>query len=260
MIYKVQFFILLFFSSTVFGQTAQNLFPDLQGKQLVRALKTAYKPTTVLSYHDAREVMYREIYNENGRVHCVYSDYSLRCSPHEANPIKKLQKFNFLKSIITEHSYPRSKGAREGPAKSDMHHLFPARLGVNVARRNYPFGEVEDRKTLKWFYKKESLKSPPKRNIALYAEKGDELFEPPEHFKGNIARAIFYFYTMYQEEALSADPTFFQSQIQTLLHWHAKDPVDQLEMQRTKQIAPYQSDKVNPFIIDPSLAQRAFGL
>ena len=241
-----------------FGQ--RILFPNLEGPQLAAALIENYKPEFVLDYKEAREVIYTELYNEDGRVYCVYSEYSLPCAPDEENPILKLQKLGFVKSMITEHSYPRSKGAKYGNAKSDMHHLFPARLGVNVARRNYPFAEIDDDQTEKWYYKDKSLRKIPEEDKDLYCESADELFEPPEAFKGNIARAVFYFYTMYEDEALTEDPDFFEFQRETLLKWHQQDPVDDAELRRTRQIAPYQSDKPNPFILDPTLVRRIYGL
>lgn len=249
---------LLLFSphNLAFGQ--RILFPDLEGTRLTKAVIETYKPEIVLDYKEAREVIYKELYNDDGRVYCVYSQYSLPCAPDEDNPIFKLQKLGFVKSMITEHSYPRSKGAKYGNAKSDMHHLFPARLGVNVARRNYPFAEIDDNETEKWYYKGESLRSIPRKNKDLYCESAGELFEPPEAFKGNIARAVFYFYTMYEAEALEEDPDFFEFQRETLLKWHQQDPPDRDEIRRTKQIAEYQSGKPNPFILDPTLVRRIY--
>ena len=44
-------------------------------------------------------------------------------------------------------------------------------------------------------------------------------FEPRESVKGDIASAVFYFYTMYQEEANEADFEFFESMKEVLISW-----------------------------------------
>ena len=72
------------------------------------------------------------------------------------------------------------------------------------------------------------------------------------------ARGIFYFYTMYREEANNADPLFFDIQKKDLCQWHFADPVDQTEWERTFGIAAYQDGKPNPFVLDCSLASRLY--
>ncbi len=89
----------------------------------------------------------------------------------------------------------------------------------------------------------------------MYAEDDTNGFEPREDFKGNVARAAFYFYTIYRAEADEADPDFFETQRSTLCDWHDLDPVDSLEWNRNQIIASYQDDKLNPFILDCSLAR-----
>jgi hypothetical protein len=44
----------------------------------------------------------------------------------------------------------------------------------------------------------------------------------------------------------------------TLCDWHNYDPVDSLEWERTFAIAKYQDNKANPFVLDCSLAKRAY--
>ncbi len=240
------------------AQLHRPVHPDLSGDRLLSALVDDYKPQHVLDYRSARELMYTSIYNENDSVRCVYSGYSLYLPPDDNNPVGHLLKFGSLKGIITEHTYPRSKGAKDGNAKSDMHHLFPARLGVNISRLNHPFGEIPDQLTESWYYLDEREKEIPQKHIEWYSEKGDDVFEPREDHKGNVARAIFYFYAMYKDEALNEDPEFFELQRPTLCQWHYQDPVDQKEWDRTFMIAEYQDGKPNPFVLDCSLVARTY--
>lgn len=235
-----------------------TLYPKLKSEELLKTIIKDFKPIKVLNYDDARIVMYREIYNENESINCVYSNYKLPISSKAKNPIFELMRFNILKSIITEHAYPRSKGAREGLGKSDMHHLFPAKLGINIARRNYPFGEINDKEVHTWFKGTKKRRKRPIEEEHNYSKKGDNIFEPKDSFKGNIARALFYFYTMYRNEAIEADASFFEDQRETLLKWHFADPVDKKELKRTYQIATHQSGKPNPFVLDSTLAIRLY--
>ncbi len=217
-----------------------------------------YKPQTVLNYDDARALLYTQIYNVNDTVSCMYSGYQSPLLQTEENPIMKLMKLNVFNSILTEHSFPKSKGAAEGNAKSDMHHLFPVRLGVNVSRYNHPFAEVLEEECDVWYIDTEKYNSKPDKNESHSAKEGNGKFEPQDSFKGNVARAVFYFYTMYQLQADLADDSFFELQKETLLAWHNQDPVDELELKRTYLIAKYQSDKPNPFVLDASLAGRLY--
>ena len=81
--------------------------------------------------------------------------------------------------------------------------------------------------------------------------------------KGDVARAAFYFATMYQVEAEDALPwpdgrAWFQDQKGTLLRWHEADPPDDEETERTLRAAAYQGDRPNPFVLFPSLVRDAF--
>ena len=95
--------------------------------------------------------------------------------------------------------------------------------------------------------------------INEYAEKhnpsnqSDERFEPREEQKGNTARAMFYFYAMYSNVA---DDEFFELQKETLMNWHYYDAADEIETERTWEIAQYQDGLPNPFVLDSTLAGR----
>lgn len=249
--------VLLLFCGPLLAQFQQAVLPNLKGEDLRDELVRAYKPTTVLSYGAARDLMYGTIYNENDSVRCIYSGHTLFL-PTGVDPSIFLFMDGSSNGINAEHAYPRSKGADDGNAYSDMHHLFPTRSAVNSARSNYPFGEIADEQATSWYYRNQTQSNTPTINIDLYSEKIDGRFEPREQQKGNIARAVFYFFTMYEQRALNADPTFFESQRETLCDWHQKDPVDQLEWDRTFEIGSYQNDLPNPFVLDATLASRAY--
>ena len=139
--------------------------------------------------------------------------------------------------------------------KSDMHHLRPCKDNVNSTRGNKPYDEINDFLTDTWFWLTYESSSVPTNNINEYSENSSTVFEPREEVKGDIARAIFYFYTIYQNVA---DDNFFNLQKDILYQWHNEDPANNLEINRTWNIANYQNNIPNPFIIDNSLIYRIY--
>lgn len=242
---------ILFWSSAAITQT---IFPGLGGEELLDSLAARYKTSVVLSYDNARDSLFLKIQSVNDSLTCVYTGYKIYLDPTQ-DPTQ----YAASQGIDTEHIYPQSKGA-VGQARSDMHHLFPTRMVVNSSRGNDPFSEIPDQFTTRWFRLDQILSSIPPSNIDEYSEKDDNnlRFEPREEFKGDAARAVFYFYTMYRQEADNADPQFFNLQMDDLYLWHKNDTVSNLEYDRNERIAVYQDGKKNPFILDSSLARRAY--
>lgn len=248
---------LLFLVSNVAAQFHVPVFPDFDGQELLDKTVSEYKTSTVLGYGPARDTMYATIYNERDSVKGIYTNHAVYLPPN-VDPSVAIFMNGSQNGINAEHSYPQSKGARNGNAKSDMHHIFPSRTPVNADRGSLPFTEINDQNTTSWYYKTTKQSSIPTNNIDIYSEGNASGFEPSEAKKGNIARAIFYFYTMYKAEADAADSNFFESQRETLCNWHYLDPVDSLEWMRTYMIAKHQGDNPNPFILDCSLASRSY--
>lgn len=256
-------FLLIFIASIVQAQhNQQTIFLNESGHSLLANLVDGYKPTTTLSYDKARDTMFAKVYALRDSVRCVYTGHQLYLDP-QIDPSTFLYKSGSSNGINTEHTYPQSKGAGSGNAKSDLHHLFPSRTMANSARSNFPYAEIIDTETTTWYYKT-FAESVPTQPLDVYSElnnnamNGTETFEPREEHKGNAARAVFYFYTMYKAEANAADPSFFARQLPVLCQWHIDDPVDSLEWERTHIIANYQEGKANPFVLDCSLPFRTY--
>lgn len=235
---------------------AQDILPGLQGQALLDALLSEYRPTSVLDYNDARDFMYGELDVINDSIFCVYTGFGISRSPAGIAP--RTDAFN--KGINTEHSWPQGFGAGQGNARSNLHHIFPSRIDVNGDRGSLPFGEIPDGQSSRWYYLDQSQANiPPLATRHLYSElSSNQRFEPREDHKGNIARAMFYFYTIYRAESDAEDPNFFPPQIQDLCSWHELDPVDTRELIRTEAIASRQDGKVNPFVLDCNLLARTY--
>lgn len=250
--------ILLFLSLELSSQyNHTNVLPNLTESSLLQELVHTFKPDFVLSYGRARDTLFSKVYAQENTLTCIYTGHTIPLDP-DADPTISAYQNGSPTGINTEHSYPQSKGARNGNAKADMHHLFPTRTPVNEARSADPYADIPDEQTTQWFIQDQVTGNVPTNNIDLYSEDTSNLFEPKESMKGNIARAIFYFYTMYQTQADAADPNFFEMQKSTLCAWHLQDPVDSLEWHRNQIIAQHQDDKPNPFILDCSLPARSY--
>jgi deoxyribonuclease I len=198
---------------------------DLSNQELLDAIQTF--TTTgkhVLKYSAARAFIFTKLDNHEGKVRCVYTGREVvtKTVPNEND-------------MNIEHTWPQSRGA-SGVAKSDMHHLFPTDSKANSVRANYPFGEVVE---VRW--------EQGGSKFGLDAQ-GNEVFEPPEEHKGNVARALFYFSATYDKHIDEAEETVLQQ-------WADADVVDEAERERNDLIAEAQKSR-NPFIDHPDLSDR----
>ncbi len=247
MVFKMKKIIIFILCSICLSQDI--IGEGLYGDDLIDHLIDNYKTSSVLSYNGARDVMYGYIDNNNGSVECIYTEFSVDNVPtNNPRPIV------YEGGIDCEHLFPQSMYEGTQPMKSDIHHLRPCKSNVNSSRGNKPYNESNDNQTQTWYWLDYQQNNPPSQNRDKYSESASSVFEPREEVKGDIARAIFYFYTMYSNVA---DDNFFESQKDILYDWHQNDPINQSEINRTWEIADYQ-DYPNPFILDETLVQRCY--
>ncbi|MEO0044738.1 MAG: hypothetical protein RL329_4187 [Bacteroidota bacterium] len=203
---------------------------------------------TTLGYSAARGKMYGYIDNKNNMLTCVYSGY------------QKAQAYgNTATSILPincEHTIPQSFFNSADPMVSDIHHLFPSYDVWNNVRANFPFADVPDPLTTQWMREAVSQSTIPTTFLDDWAEFNvrNSTFEPREIQKGNTARAIFYFYTMYPTQAGAITRL---GDLETLKRWHVQDPPDSVEIERNRLTALYQGNR-NPYIDHPNWVQRAW--
>ena len=251
---KTKFILYMVLFSNLFSET---IFPGEFGLDLKAMIISNYKTSSTLGYNNARDIMYSEIDIKPGnQLTGVYSGYTITLDLSQDPSTNAYEQ-----DINCEHSWPQSLGAGSEPMKSDMHHLFPTRSNVNSSRGNDPFSESIDELTDKWYRNGIYIQSIPTQFIDEYAEKynpsnqNDERFEPREEQKGNTARAMVYFYTMYYDVA---DNNFWELQKEILFDWNFTDSPDTDEINRTWAIASYQQNKPNPFVLDPTLFDRIY--
>lgn len=210
-------------------------------------------------YRNARREMYNFIDNDNNKLTGVYSGYQLdfTAGGTDSNPYP----LNCEHTVPQSFFRPAGENNSSEPMRSDIHHLFPTYGSWNSTRSNYPFHDIEDDRTTKWMYLDKSFTVQPDEAIDLYSEFSDQLtnrFEPREDHKGNVARAILYFYTMYEDNELVYRPIEDVGDIEELIRWHEVDPVDDNERARNEAIADYQGNH-NPYISHPTLVEKAWG-
>jgi endonuclease I len=240
-------------------QMQAQIFPGLTGEILADAIRENYTPTILLNDTQVKDTLYAKVFLKEDSVRCIYSGLSRFLPDGEDPSIWLFNDGSEVGSVNLEHGWPKSKGAGDGTGGStNMYHLFPARTGINSDRAAHPYGEIDDNQTARWYYKAIEMSSIPSGDRSLYSEYISGEFEPRESVKGDVARAMFYFWTIYREDALAADPFYFESQREDLCLWHLEDPVDEEEMTRNIRIAPYQGGLDNPFIVDCSLVMRAY--
>lgn len=191
-------------------------------------------------YTTARQLMFTQVYrflNEDTGgyvVQCVYTN-DQAFTPPDRDPDDDL--------INCEHLWPRSRlnpdrGSRlYEHQQSDIHHLAPTRPTANSLRGSLKFGEVvRDR----------NLDASP--SIAGKNTRGDQVFEPQDSTKGDIARALFYM-SIRWGLPISADEE------DVLRRWHREDAVQAEEYAKNDVIETLQGNR-NPFVDCPNLVDR----
>ena len=203
----------------------EDPFRGRSGQDLLRAYrKMDASKRKNIDYSTVRKLVFTLIDNVGGKVTCAYTgrEYTRGDVPDD-------------KDMNIEHVWPQSKGAK-GTAKTDMHHLFSTDSEANSKRGSLPFGIVTQNE---W----------EKGGSILGRDKdGAECFMPRKEVRGNVARAIFHFATVYgfridaKEEAI-------------LRQWAKDDPADEAELARMLRVMGEQGT-ANYYVQFPGILER----
>ena len=194
----------------------------------------AKKGHVALEYKVVKLVMFSTVENINGVVCSVYTPTQCKDTYYKDPSEINLSKNNDNFKLNIEHTWPQSKGAKELPANSDMHHLFVTSKESNSKRANLPFCNAE--------YDYWQMEG----SIHGFDQYAQDCFEPQDLHKGNVARAMFYFSIRY-------NLPIGQDEEITLRLWNKLDPVDDRELERNKIIQSLQGNS-NPFITHPEFS------
>ena len=209
---------------------------ELSNAALLNAVRAdASSGHQTLGYNRAREHMYAAhggvgIDVHDGDIECIYTGYKTYPRHWSRAP----------GSIDTEHSWPKNDGATGSQRESDLHHLFPSHQNANSRRSSYPYGETTC-----------------SGSACDYSSGGSELgndssgrtvFQVRQQYRGDVARAHFYFAARYDMHIPAAEEAELKA-------WHAEDPVSARELQRNDAIEGVQGNR-NPFVDYPGIVDR----
>ena len=233
-----------------------NYYAKMDGKKKEQLKSAAYeiiRPHTVVTYNSLfpqqfpKTDVYPELWNGNQRWWEMYSDIVFLVR-------------NGWSGMNREHSLPKSWwGGQENEAYTDLFHLYPSEAEANMAKSNYPLGEVQQ----------STFKNGVTTVGYAYAGQGggaSQVFEPADEYKGDFARTYFYMATCYQDYTWKytymlqngSYPTLKPWAYDLLLDWARKDPVSQKEIDRNEAVYLIQGNR-NPFIDFPELAEYIWG-
>ena len=219
--------------------------PDDPGDLTLGSLRTWIKANWYdglfddLGYNGARSQMYGYVDADGGQIECIYTGFQ-QASGFVTYP----------NPINAEHLVPQSFYGGVSPMKSDIWSIRPCHGSANSARSNKPYGEVADG-SAQWYGVTASgaylsTGSMPS-NADDFSEGSGNLWEPREEKKGDVARSVFYFYTMYPTQAgVLADV----GDPDMLYQWHLDDPVDPSEVTRNNRTEVAQGNR-NPYVDHP---------
>ena len=272
---------LSFFGSIVFAQAPANYYDNATGTGF--ALKTQLKDIiythTDLGYTPGLWNLYSSNDQNNGFLDKYYEKDNTILDIYSENPTGN-DPYNFTKTTNQcgsggqnvesdcynrEHLIPQSIFSESKPMVSDAFHIWPTDKKVNADRANYPFGVVGTATITS----KNGSKLGSNLNSGYSAGFSGTVFEPIDEFKGDIARAYFYFVTAYQESGIqnwksypmfdgTKDKVFTDTFLKILMTWHVSDPVSDREKDINNHIYKYQGNR-NPFIDHPEYAEKIWG-
>lgn len=206
-------------------------------------------------------------YEDDNSILDIYSENSSGIDPYNFTPIlDECGQYSGEGDCYNkEHIIPQSIFNENEPMRGDAHQLFPTDGRVNSFRGNSPMGRVD----INNLASQSGISNPTQNGSKL----GDNLnsgysagytgtvFEPIDEFKGDIARAHFYFATRYENQITnwsaydmfdgSSDKVFETSFLNILLEWHTIDPVSQKEIDRNNAIYYNHQGNRNPYVDYP---------
>ncbi len=246
----------------------------LTGYTLKTKLKSIINNGAVDRGYDALMDAYKigdldKYYENDNTILDIYSENPNGADPYNFIPGQKTcGNYTYESDCYNrEHLFPQGFFNSKYPMRSDYFHIYPTDGKVNGFRNNYPFGTVG------------TLSNPP-ATISNPTKNGSKLgtsnfpgyngtvFEPIDEFKGDIARALLYFVTRYEDKLQtfdyndsnnpqdgSKDRAFDQWYINLLLKWNSDDPVSQKELDRNDYGYIYQKNR-NPYVDHPEFVNK----
>lgn len=262
-------------SFTIFAQAPANYYNSATGTGYIlkSQLKTIISANhTDLTYGGLWDLYssntanngFRDKYYENDNtILDIYSEKPVAADPYTYTVISdQCGNYNSEGDCYNrEHLIPQSYFDQISPMRTDAFHVWPTDGKVNGERGNLPFGKVA---TANY-----TSQNGTKRGTSAVTGFSGTVVEPIDEFKGDIARAYFYFATRYEDfmDDFYTDTTQSQTQVKAmfdgstdkvfntgfldvLYQWHLQDPVSARETDLNNYIYNEQGNR-NPYIDNP---------
>ncbi len=269
---------LLFLFLTAFGfsQAPANYYNNATGTGYT--LKTQLKTIITNGHSDQGYGSLWDLYTESAFRDNYYEDDSSLLDIYSENPTST-DPYNYTSTsqqcgnysgegicYNREHLVPQSyfDDFQTNPMKNDPFHVVPSDGSVNGVRNNLPFGEVGTAN-----YTSQNGSKRGSMAVSDFTTFSGTVFEPIDAFKGDVARAFFYFATRYENsmsnfyDAANSNTcqaksmfdgtnnkVFSDAFILLLIKWHKEDPVSPKEIAQNNAIYAYQGNR-NPYIDNP---------
>ena len=227
-----------------------TLFDGAEGAELRAAIRERFAPDALLSAVDAPDALFADVagflYDE---VQTAFANYRAPFDP-SADPSDALA----ARGVVAASAWPDASANADALGR-DLHGLFAMREDVRDAWAGAPYAEILDAEATAWYLRDLIRSVPPADSVDLWSESAPGRFEPREAVKGDVARAVLYLATMYEDQL---DLSVLGPQFETLLTWAEQDRAAySYEVYRSGLVQREQGN-VNPFILDDTLARRAF--
>lgn len=229
-----------------------NAIDGKSESELKDALFRVINPHTEISSYSnlPRYFQTTDVYPQSSRWWDMYSDIPLYAPS--------------FKGLNREHALPKSwwGGDQTTPAYIDLNHLYPSEAAANMAKSNYPLGEVDPTRKINFENGVTTVGLP----VSGQGGGASLVFEPDDEYKGDFARTYFYMVTCYQNLRWkytymienNTYPTLNSWSRELLLRWAREDQVSQKEIDRNEAVYSFQNNR-NPFIDFPELAEYIWG-
>jgi len=265
----------LLISNSIFAQIPAGYYNTATGTgyTLKTQLHLIIDNHTALSYTPGLWNLYSEgtawkdnWYENNGTILDMYSENPIGTDAYEYTAVSdQCGGYSGEGDCYNrEHIIPQSVFNEQSPMVTDAFHIWPTDGKVNGMRSNYPFGEVD---SPTWTSTNGS-KLGPNLNSGYSAGYTGTVFDPIDEFKGDIARAYFYFATRYESEGVATwtyamfngtNNQVFTNTFKTiLLTWHQNDQVSAREIAINESIYAKQHNR-NPYIDHPEYVASIWG-
>ncbi|NHM04135.1 endonuclease [Flavobacterium celericrescens] len=232
----------------------------LHADQGYAALWTLYTHTAFRDNYYENDGSLLDLYSENpsGSDPYTYSTTTQQCGSYSSEG----------DCYNREHLIPQSyfDGYATNPMKNDPFFVVPSDGKVNGDRNNLPFGKVGTAT----YTSQNGSKRGNGINSGYALGYSDVVFEPIDDFKGDVARAFFYFATRYEDnmdefyssanaatcEAKnmfdgSIGRVFTNPFLDILYEWHTDDPVSAKEIAINNDVYYNHQSNRNPYIDHP---------